>query len=492
MVSYPQMDHEEQRTDGQVENALERQERLMRLIVSEDGLRAFISVSMKSGRKALTREDVLDFLERHEVIYGVKGSRIKILLRKLAMGDEVVRHQVAYGLEAKRGMDSEVKICVDTSVEAGKEDGADESIDFRERGFVCLVKQDALLLSATPPGPGSPGTTVMGAEIAAIPGEVDIPPIRSNVYDEEGLRWKASIEGQFHYEQGQLLEVSEELRIPGNLDFRFGNVDWDGAIVIEGDVSPGFSVVSRTSIKVKGDVQSEVNMQCDGPIEILGSINTGTEGLVSCTGDLAAAQILNSRVEVDGDVEVTRLIMNSFVVAGGHVSMTNPRSEIRGGRVEGVRGLAVSIAGSAEGVSTVLVSGLTLSYHDEAKALGRDISELSRSIDEAVRNFRSRYEKVNLTSLAPDERKRHDEAQARADHRSKTGMAQLAEMKDRRKTLREKYRQSDDETMIQVLREVFPGTLICIGVKARRLLKEHVSRESFYQQAGKIQLLSQS
>jgi len=486
---------EQQRSDQQAEkqeHAEKEQERLLRLTISEDGQRAFLSVLMSSGRKAIGFDDLMEFLDRHEVVFGVKRSRIKGLLRKLAMGEEAVRHQVAYGREPKKGKDSDVKLCIDPSVEAGKEDGAGKSIDYRERGFVCLVKQDTLLLSATPPGPGTPGKTVTGAEVAAIPGGIDIPPTRTNVYDEEGLRWKAAISGQFNFEPGRLLEVSEELRIPGNLDYRFGNVDWDGPIIIEGDILPGFSVVSRTSIQVQGDVQGEAQLQCDGPIKILGSINSGAEGLVSCTGDLFAAQILNSKVEADGDVEVKRLILNSQVVAGGHVTMTNPRSEIRGGRVEGVLGLTVSTAGSSEGVTTVLVSGLTLGYHDEAKVLGKDISELSRSIDEAVRNFRVRYEKVKVGDLKPDERKRHDEAQARADHRSKTGMAHLAEMKDRRKTLREKYKQCEDETMIQVLREVFPGTLICIGVKAQKLLEQRVNRDTFYQQAGKIRLLSES
>jgi uncharacterized protein (DUF342 family) len=274
------------------------------------------------------------------------------------------------------------------------------------------------------------------------------------------------------------------------VDYEVGNIEYEGRIVIHGDIKPGFTVISRTGVLVRGEVMDGAQVSSEGPIDVEGNICLGEKGLIICGADLGADQILDSRVEVVGNVNVERLILNSNVVCGGHLTMVQPDSQIRGGRIEAVQGISVSIAGAPSGAPTVLVTGITLAYHEEAKKLGQAAGELSRRIDDAVSNYQKAWPAEEHETYVGPQRERFLDAKARVDQTSKIGMERLAKWKQRRQELRDKFAQCEDETMIKVLRRVLPGVMICIGPKANITIKQVIEKETFFQEKGEIRRLS--
>jgi uncharacterized protein (DUF342 family) len=72
---------------------------------------------------------------------------------------------------------------------------------------------------------------------------------------EDGLTLSAAIEGCLFWKAGQLT-VDVIYHISGDVDYSTGNVKFDGAILIDGDVRSGFRVDATGSIYINGSVEA--------------------------------------------------------------------------------------------------------------------------------------------------------------------------------------------------------------------------------------------
>lgn len=59
--------------------------------------------------------------------------------------------------------------------------------------------------------------------------------------------------GAVHYE-GDRISVSNHLEIDGDVDFKTGNINFDGFVTIKGTVADGFSVVAVKDVEILGTI----------------------------------------------------------------------------------------------------------------------------------------------------------------------------------------------------------------------------------------------
>ena len=127
------------------------------------------------------------------------------------------------------------------------------------------------------------------------------------------------------------IEIEKVYEHQGDIDLASGDVSFDGPIVIHGSIETGATVISTGDVIVEGGIYG-------GNVVLKGTLNV-TQGIVGCKDrrieceELTAGFIESSRVLVHHDANIQRNIMNSEVIIGGDLKLTEEDSMVAGGRL---------------------------------------------------------------------------------------------------------------------------------------------------------------
>jgi len=239
----------------------------------------------------------------------------------------------------------------------------DSSMNYRELGWGFSVKSGQLLVEVRPPTIGEPGRNLLGAVICPRAGS-PAAPIRAgkNVRSEikEGVAcFYSNIDGALDNGQTEQLNVQPVLLVD-TVGFESGNLDFDGDIVVMGDVLPGFTVKARGSITVGGRVSDQVLIQAAADIRIHG-------GTVGADTRLRAGRcayikfIQHASIVARGDILVQQFLYHARVRCGGRLEVVGQacssarRGVVLGGVVCAVGGMSLHSVGVATTLTHLIV-----------------------------------------------------------------------------------------------------------------------------------------
>ena len=114
-------------------------------------------------------------------------------------------------------------------------------------------------------------------------------------------------------QSGEKLAVLPLLTIESDVDFRTGHVEFDGSLVIQGSVRPGFRVEATGSIQVLGLLDGG-SVTAGGDVQIGGIVGRDT-AVVQSSGSLDTAFIEHADIHAGGAVKVGNEIRHSKVQA---------------------------------------------------------------------------------------------------------------------------------------------------------------------------------
>ena len=107
-----------------------------------------------------------------------------------------------------------------------------------------------------------------------------------------------------HY-QGDRISVSNLLEITEDVDFKTGNIDFDGFLSIRGTVADNFSVAANKDVEILGNFGigsvKEIESRC-GSVYIKGGIAGKNKAVVKSTRDLYTKYVSDATILCDGDV----------------------------------------------------------------------------------------------------------------------------------------------------------------------------------------------
>src|SRR5690606_13235248 len=105
------------------------------------------------------------------------------------------------------------------------------------------VKAGQMIAERVPPEPGVPGIDVTGEPIPPKEGkEVWIKPGKNVVLSPEKTALYAAIDGLVSQSEDERINVFPVYEVNGDVDYRVGNIDFVGTVVIRGNVLTGFRV----------------------------------------------------------------------------------------------------------------------------------------------------------------------------------------------------------------------------------------------------------
>ena len=318
------------------------------LQISENKVQAWIRVP-KAAQGSTDIQPIKDLIKKRGITYGiVEDLEIRRFLKECT--DPHEKFIVANGIEPSVGKPARIEYHFNTQASTAgvvKEDG---SIDFTARGDSPFVRRSQLLAEKHPVEQPKSGMDIFGETLLV--GDVDDIPLEGGdgtELSEDGLTLKAAITGQPAIDGKGVIRVLESFTVNGDVDFKTGNINFNGNVIVKGAVKEGFTVEcdSLTANEING-----------GIIRIRGDLNV-SNGVVNSdiqTQGSVRAKFLN-KVRVYGyeDMMITREIMESRIAISG--SLNNETGRITASVIAARKGMRVKQIGTDKAEYSTVKAG---------------------------------------------------------------------------------------------------------------------------------------
>ncbi len=387
----------------------------IQLVVSENKLEAKIIVKGDLSTP-FTMEEVDDLLEDAGINYElVDGTKVEAFLK--AMSNENNELVVAKGQKPISGKDAAIQYFFNTNYLSAGRINEDGTIDYKDRGVVPHVNAGDLIAEKIPAQEGKDGFDIYGRSIS-----VPAPEDKNLTFDsgvelsKDGLKAFANIEGQPNVTVTGKLSVFDEFNVKGDVDYRTGNIEFDGNINVDGVVKDGFSVRGG-NLTAKEIQKAEIHLK--GNL----TVNGGIFGAVIQTeGQVISKYVTDANIKSYGDVVVDKEILNSKVRTSGKCLIE--RGKIISSLVTAKEGIEAKEIGTD--VSSPCTIKVGLDEHIRKVIQGFDFKIQQRKAE--IEKEQAHYEK-----LLEEQRKLHEklsgfaQAQDRAQSFEKSLSAKMKE-----------------------------------------------------------------
>lgn len=321
--------------------------------ISRDKMAAYLTITAPKGNgRPVTRQLVETALMESNIVFGLIDDVIDQAIS--VCGTAVL---IAKGNLAQNGEDGSIIFKYRSSTVAGRpSELTDGRIDYYNLDLIQCVEPGDVLATKQDPSQGSPGCTVTGKAVPAIPGkDINIISGSNTELSEDGRSVRATIPGHVVIE-GNKISVSPIYEVNGDVDFNTGNISFNGSVVVKGSVCEGFRVVADGNVEITKTISGGL-VQCGGDIRVKNGIVGRNKSEIKASGSLVTRFIENGQVECGGDVVVSEAIMHSKVSAAGTVTVEG-KGVIVGGIIRAGEEIKCKIAGSNLATATELEAGV--------------------------------------------------------------------------------------------------------------------------------------
>jgi len=449
------------------------------LELSPDKLGAYISFNTIFDDELYVQEELESYLRSKGIVHGLLHDQIRLACK------EPIRYmnqkiEVAKGSAPGKGIDGRVEF-VDVEHKQDEHDYSESAIvDFKQVTKLDNVKKGQLIAQLVPPQVGSSGMTVTGDIVPGVLGKPARFKVGKNVVvNGEGDSMYSAIDGLISLTDKDKINVFPVFEVKGDVDYRVGNIDFVGTVVIRGNVLTGFKVKAAGDIRVVGGVEG-AEMSSNGSIEITGGIMASGKGVVNAAQNIKCSFIQDANISAGGDVIVTQSILHSNVKAGQKVICDGSKGLIVGGVIQAGDGVSAKTIGNPMSTTTTIEVGVNPTQRDEQVQLRAAIKEHAENLDRTEKAL------VILDQLAASGKLTPDRLAMRQKliHTKSQSAALLSEAKERMLEI-EKQLENSELATVSIRNQVFGGVKIVIG-RYTRYIKDSTSSIVFKYEDGEI------
>lgn len=264
-------------------------------------------------------EELRVALQQNGVIAGIDEAALQLLSTDPPLDGALV----ARGTPPELGKPSRLEYFFSADpINVGPVENADGRVDYREGRVIQNVVEGQVLARKVPGLPGNPGLAVTGQPIP-------VPPMRDihllagkNVQlSPDKLAAIATTTGIPSLEKNRV--SVRPVFMVDEVDFSVGNINFQGSVIVKGNINPGFIVRATEGIEISGNVEGGI-LEAGGPITIKGGVRNASQ--VEAQGDLSvrfvdSESVLTSHrdILVQYDALNSTLTAGRSVMVGGHL-----------------------------------------------------------------------------------------------------------------------------------------------------------------------------
>ncbi|GFO53406.1 hypothetical protein GMSM_04130 [Geomonas sp. Red276] len=336
----------------------------------------------------LSEKDLSNFLTDSGLETSILEEAVEQLLVHAQENRAIEGLVLALGTPMVPGEDGRIALSTGSGRGTEESQESENVVDFHQVQEFINVETGDVVATVLPAGDGIPGMTVFGTEIPAPPGKPMVVKLGKNVaVADDGVTILATGSGRV-FLQGNEISVEDVYEVRGNVDFKIGNINFNGYLEVTGDILDGFKVSASKGIKVAGNIGA-CSVISEGDIVFCGMNGQGS-GEIRCGGNLKANFIYETKVEVKGDVLVESEIRLCGIKCLGAVRVT--KRGIVGGECVALGGVDVGTLGSVTSLHTRVVVGINY----------RDLEEISRCFED-LKEIANRQKDLELSKNGRDE-----------------------------------------------------------------------------------------
>ncbi|MCJ8347384.1 FapA family protein [bacterium] len=287
-----------------------------------------------------------------------------------------------------QGKNAQLEYLFKTAKDIVLSENADGKVDHRELGLINNVLEHDLLALKTPLTEGEPGTNIYGDTVQPNPIK-DVLLVQGNntVLSESGFELSSKINGQV-FLKGNKIHVTPIFMVAHDVDLNVGNINFNGNIVVNGNVLSGFTLRAKQDITVLGVVEG-ATLIAGGNIFIKSGYRGGGKGILQCHGNFTCKFVDSGNIEANGDVLIESSVIDSNIVCYSKLSVAN-KGSIVGGDIKAVKGIECKELGSKLGIPTIVTVGdrfVIQKRMEEAKKILEESKVSLGPIEESIKQM---------------------------------------------------------------------------------------------------------
>lgn len=439
----------------------EARDAAIKVSITSDGLEARLEITPAEGGTAASRDAILAALDDAGVTFGIQETVIaSAIAAGSACGDVVAR-----GEAPQHGINGWLEPLIPEARDRRPHEDEGGHIDYHDLGEITVVHPGDPLMRLHPPTTGKDGCTVGGKPLPARPGK----PVKfagkltgacPSVDDPDLLL--AEITGQpVVVRDGMTVEPVFTIDRVGSAS---GNINFDGNVVVRGDVDAGMAVRATGDIEI-GGVVDLATLEAGGNIVVKGGVigslchASAGEQHVRCGGSFNATYAQQASIEAGDSIFIDDMALQCELNALNHITIGNKRrGHIIGGTARATLSITARVVGSPNQGQTHLATGFNPQMRKQLLELQRQRDERRKQLDEV--------EKL-LVFAASHPEKLSPEIASRAQATATALATEVGELEVAREALERKIELSQ-EARIVIEQSLLEGSDIHIGTQHYR------------------------
>ncbi len=327
--------------------------------VAPDKMSAYLSFfPATQGMSPVKMDDIVAEFERVGVVEGVDWSVVEAaLLRSVLEGKKIDGVRVANGWASVPEIPPHYIVEPRLLAPPTREVDEQGNVDYKSETPFVMVKKGDRIAVLHPGQEGKQGANVVGGRLEPAHERHPTYTLGENVENRDG-EVLSLIDGLFDLTKN-VISVRSVLVVDTGVDYHTGNIDFQGDVLILGDVQEGFTVKAGGSVRVDRTLDASV-LECEGDLVVKQGIIGRKDGVLQVGGSVRAKFLENCVVEARGPVEIAAGIIRSSVYSGASIAC-GPRCVVVGGVFFAQDGFRAHQIGGSTAPRTEIYCGLDYS-----------------------------------------------------------------------------------------------------------------------------------
>lgn len=448
------------------------------LTTSDNGMLATIIIHPPVDEEEITFEAIQEVIAESGIVHGINEDIMDVIKNGFEFN---IVYEIAKGIEPKDGKDGKAIYYFNTDNKNAKPSlNEDGSVDFHNLNLINNVKQDDVLVKIKPEVEGESGLDIFGKEVPP-------PPVTKAVLPKYGPHIKKSedelsliseVDGHVEFISNKII-VNEVLTIQGDVDNSTGDINYNGSVMVTGNVLSGFSVKAKKNIEIMGLVEG-ANLLASGNIIIRGGVQGMDKARIICAGTLVSKYIANAFVKANGSINTNSILHSQ--VSSNDVINVNGKGLISGGKVRANRVISAKTIGTHLGTKTNIEVGVD-----------PDIVEKFQEFKEKLSKQEDELKKLNqIIRVLEDRRKKgvlSDDRRLTLEKSYSTKESLTKEIKTCKNIINNlaPLMENVKSGKIKIASQVFPGVVVTIGSQSM-VVRNQTSRCSLVIDGGEVRV----
>lgn len=301
-----------------------------------------------------TPEEIFELIkDKWNVVYGLNEELINTTVKSTLYYRPII---IAQGQAPQKGKDGEIVFNFNTKHSIAPKILGDGSADYKNLSIFESVAAGDEVITIIPPEPGIDGSAVTGKVLPAPKGaEKKLPKGRNVNVSSDGLSLIAAKGGRIDYINNRV-EISDIYNIRGDINMGVGNVQFDGDIIVDGNVISGLTVQASGMIEVRGYVEA-ATLIAGKDIVLRNGMQGMGQGRLESGGNVVARFIERATITTKGNI-IADYIIQCIATANGSITLKGKWGKVLGGVIRAGKEVTARIIGSPSNDRTQLELGV--------------------------------------------------------------------------------------------------------------------------------------